>query len=362
MWVTDGAVPVPLYDSFDGETGPAFLLPDGRAFFTGSPGTSAYYTPSGTASPGTWAAGPVMPGSQGVPDAAGAMMVNGKILLAVSFVPYGPGVYPSPTGFFEFDYLTNTFTGITVPGGGISIAEPCYYTDMLDLPDGSILLGNQGSAQYYEYVPDGAPLAAGKPVISNVIKIACDTYKITGTQFNGITEGASYGDDWQMASNYPIVRLSAGGNVYYAFSFKWNSTGVMRGSAPDTAFFVLPAGLPNGTYDLEVVANGNPSSPHTFTTCNPALGVEQPVSDKGSIHVYPNPASGQATVVFNAVQAGNFEMKMLDVFGRVVRQKQFDATNGENKQIIDLSGIARGIYTVVLNSEDAAYKTRLVVE
>ena len=44
-------------------------------------------TPSGTASPGTWAAGPDIPSAKGTPDAPAAMMVNGKILCAVSPVP-----------------------------------------------------------------------------------------------------------------------------------------------------------------------------------------------------------------------------------------------------------------------------------
>ncbi|MBL0181698.1 MAG: hypothetical protein IPP96_05135 [Chitinophagaceae bacterium] len=86
-WVVDATVPVNLYDPYGDETGAAVLLPDGRAFFIGSQGTTAFYTPSGNASPGTWAAGPHTPNSTGAPDAPMAMMANGKVLCALSPAP-----------------------------------------------------------------------------------------------------------------------------------------------------------------------------------------------------------------------------------------------------------------------------------
>src|SRR6185369_9121036 len=122
-----------------------------------------------------------------------------------------------------------------------------------------------GDDQYYVYVPDGSPLAAGKPTVSTVIQTNCTSYMATGTLFNGISEGAGYGDDWQMASNYPIVRLTNGANVYYARTYDWNSTGVQRGTLADNAQFTLPAGLPNANYSLVVIANGVSSNPIPFT-------------------------------------------------------------------------------------------------
>jgi hypothetical protein len=147
-WVVDGTVPVQLYDAFGDEAGGAVLLPDGRAFFLGSSGHTAYYTPSGSASPGTWAAGPDIPSGKGTPDAPAAMMVNGKILCAVSPIPTNANHFPSPTTFYEFDYLTNTYTSIPAPNGASSLNEGSYVQNFLDLPDGSILYNDQGNTQY----------------------------------------------------------------------------------------------------------------------------------------------------------------------------------------------------------------------
>jgi hypothetical protein len=154
-WVVDANLPVSLYDPYGDETGSGFLLPDGRVFYLGATGHTAYYTPSGTVASGTWAAGPNIPGNNGTPDAPGSMMPNGKILCCASPTPIPANHFQSPTYFYEFNYLTNTFTSIGAPGGGPSVNLPTYVFAMLNLPDGSIMLSVQGLPQYFIYTPSG---------------------------------------------------------------------------------------------------------------------------------------------------------------------------------------------------------------
>jgi hypothetical protein len=193
------------------------------------------------------------------------MMVNGRILCAVSPTPT-TNSFPSPTSFYEYDPVSNAFTQANAPAGGTTVNHPSYWTAMLDLPDGTVLYSEFGSLLYV-YHPDGSPLAAGKPTITTITPNVDGSYLLTGTLLNGISEGAAYGDDWQMNSNYPIVRLTdAAGNVYYARTFNWSSTSVMTGTTPETTEFRLPTGLVAGTYSLVVVANGNSSAPVSFYT------------------------------------------------------------------------------------------------
>ncbi len=313
-WVNDASAPVNLYDPYGSEAGGAFLLPNGKLFFIGSTPNSAYYTPTGTSSPGTWLLGPPIPFNQGAPDAASAMMVNGKILLAVSQTPTSADHFPDSTVFYEFDYTTNAYTRVHAPGStSDTLLQPSFITNMLCLPDGSILFANQGDDQYYEYQPSGSPLAAGKPTISQIIGSSCTDFMITGTLFNGITEGACYGDDWQNSTNYPIVRFTSGSNVYYAKTTNWNSTGVMRGASLDTAYFTLPVGIPNGSYTVEVVANGNPSAPFPLVIGPPAsitgpstvcIGSNVNLTDATSGGVWSSGVTSLATVTSGGVVTG----------------------------------------------------------
>src|SRR5258708_7812381 len=135
---------------------------------------------------------------------------------------------------------------------------------MLMLPSGQVLF-TYGSSQLYVYTPSGSPQAAWKPTISSIAPNG-NNYTLTGTQLNGLSAGASYGDDAEMDSNYPIVELQDGaGKIHFARTFNWSSTGVATGTTPVTTDFSLPTGLPSGTYALTVVANGIASDPFSFT-------------------------------------------------------------------------------------------------
>jgi len=263
-WINDGPVPVPLYDPYGHELGPGLLLPDGRAFFLGSSGHTAFYTPTGTTTPGTWTRGPDLPNGQGTPDAPAAMMVNGKILCLTSPAPTSSNHFPTPATFYEFDPVANTFTSVSYPLD-TSHLQP-YGTRMLDLPDGTILF-SQSSLQLYVYQPDGSPLASGKPTITAISLNSDGSYHLTGTLLNGISEGAAYGDDAQMSSCYPLVRITnSTGAVAYARTFNWSSTSIMTGNHQLSTEFTLPANLVPGTVSLVVSANGNASDPVSFTT------------------------------------------------------------------------------------------------
>ena len=83
---------------------------------------------------------------------------------------------------------------------------------MLDLPDGTVLFTPTDSGcgiRSYMYQPAGAPLAAGQLAINSIYSERWTAlYTLNGTLLNGISEGAAYGDDAQMNSNYPLIRMT----------------------------------------------------------------------------------------------------------------------------------------------------------
>ena len=295
QWIADSTVPVALYDPYGFETGGGFMLPNGKAFFLGSLSHTAIYTPTGNNSPGTWAAGPDIPGPSGTPDAPAVMLPNGKILCAVSPVPTSASHFPAPVTFYEYDYISNTFTSVPTPTGG-TLNHAAYYGTMLCLPDGTALYADFNS-QVYSYQPDGVPLAAGKPSVTTVTQNADGTFHIVGTQLNGISEGSSYGDDNQNNTNYPIVRLtSGGGTVYHARTFNWSRTSVQTGATPVSTEFAVPQTIPSGTYALRVIANGIASDPTTFNFTPilvnvPASATEGGAAVNGTVTLPAAPAS-----------------------------------------------------------------------
>jgi hypothetical protein len=288
QWLNDGTVPVNMYSPVGSETGGGVLLPDGRAYFIGGSINSAYYTPTGDTSNGTWAAGPELPDSLTAPDAAAAMLRNGHLLLALSPIMYccddsGDNVFPHPIYFYEFDPNTETYTQVLAPGGGMSIDAPAFVGVMVNLPNGQILWGRRNVTQYYVYTPGSAQLNDNRPQIDDIVQHNDGTFTLIGKRLNGWSEGSTYGDDWQMNTNYPIVRLTNGGNVYYARTYGWSCIGCVRtGNETVTTEFELPAGLPDDTYSLVVIANGIQSDAVDF--CTPHIDVSLAVTMDISCH------------------------------------------------------------------------------
>jgi hypothetical protein len=136
------------------------------------------------------------------------------------------------------------------------------------LPTGQVLYTKQ-SSQVQLYTPSGSATAAWRPTISVVpgTVVRGQTYPITGTQFNGLTEGAYYGDDLQAATNYPLVRLTnqGTGHVLYARTHGHSRMGVASGALPVSTFFDVPATAELGATDVEVVANGIASATSTIS-------------------------------------------------------------------------------------------------
>ena len=78
--------------------------------------------------------------------------------------------------------------------------------------------------------------------------------------------------------------------------------------------------------------------------------------------VYPNPASSQATVEFNAAKAETYSISMTDITGRIMTKESTTAVVGENLFQLNLEGFSKGIYLIVLKNSEATIQKKLIVE
>jgi hypothetical protein len=287
-WFADASVPVNLFQAF--ETGTAMMLPSGKAFFIGGAGRTALYNPSGTNAPGTWTIGPDIPGGNFMGDAPAANLVTGNMLVAVSPNIFNGGEGP-PLFFYEYRPATNSWSPLISNPGGVPV-EQTYadHTNFLALPNGKVLY-THGGTDLWEYTPTGSIIPAGVPTIWNVSSNPDGSYHLIGTGLNGYSAGADYGDDYQMDTNFPLVRLTAADTtVHYCRTFNWSSTAVQTGNTLVSTEFALPAGLASGTYTLETVVNGFASGGWTFAY-NSGVSQTQLVSG-GAVQVFDGNGNG----------------------------------------------------------------------
>lgn len=274
LWAADDSGPPGTRLSYD-EMGPAVLRPDDTVIQFGANVNSA------TAILGTnltWTQGPTIPPDINncttsncppltLEDGPAALLPDGNVLMMAS-----PGRDTTPVAFFELTFGTNTLVQVPGPSMSYDNSLASSYAQMLELPDGSIMLiPNRGwntiieiyqpTDQTYDlsWAPEicGGSCPSGNP--TQIYNNAPN--QISGLRFNGMSQGAAFGDEFQDATNYPLVRITDSNNeIYYCQTYDFSSMGVQTGDLAVATLYSCP-NVPTGTTgNLEVVANGIPSN------------------------------------------------------------------------------------------------------
>jgi hypothetical protein len=228
-----------------GEVGPGILQPDGTVFATGSgsnggngPGHTAIYDPA----TGKWTVGPNFPNNDNAGDSFAALLPNGR-----------PLVLGNSGTLYEFDGKN------LVPG-----PRAGFGASLMVLPTGQVIVsGSQ------VYTSSGTYEAAWAPSITTYPHTVTrgSSYKISGRQFNGLSQAAAFGDEDETATNYPLVRITnqATHHVFYAKTHDHSTMAVATGSAIVSTNFDVSAKMETGASSLVVVANGIPSKAVSIT-------------------------------------------------------------------------------------------------
>ena len=228
-----------------GEVGPGILRPDGTVLASGSAsnnGTGPGHTAIYDTATGKWTVGPDFPNGDNAGDSFAALLPNGR-----------PLILGASGTLYEFD-------------GKKLISGPVAPGSLMVLPTGEVIVGG---FPVQVYTSKGKALASWAPKITKFPASITrgSTYKISGKQFNGLSQAAAFGDEDETATNYPLVRITnqATHHVFYAKTHDHSTMGVATGTAIVSTNFDVPAGMETGASSLVVVANGIPSKAVSIT-------------------------------------------------------------------------------------------------
>ena len=267
-WSSAGSTVVQLWDSAakcggqgrsNHEIGAAVLRPDGTVFVSGANSCAAGHTAIYDSGTGNWKAGPDFPGNLNVADGPAALEINGKVLMMAS-----PGFRKPPSTFIEWDGIGLT----SIPGPPRAMKESSFPGHLLELPTGQLLFTDE-SSDVEVFTPSGTYDRDWRPVVTFSPRVVAQgkSYVIRGKQFNGLSQGAMYNDDFQDATNYPLVRIIniATKHVFYCRTHDHSTMAVATGSKPVSTHFDVPIHMETGPSRIYVVANGIPSVPLPIT-------------------------------------------------------------------------------------------------
>ena len=231
------------------EVGPGVLRPDGTVFYTGANGCGAAHTAIYHSDTGLVDGGPGFSGlfryrrracgtgakRQGSYDGKPIDFSNPVDVLRMGRI-HPDGNSPAPLCIERLIVLRQHASPSNRPDSLQVTSSSSRFTI---LREPTIRPGHQGSS---------LPLKGRAPV---------GLYVISGHRFNGMSQGAAYGDDQQSATNYPLVRITnnATGHVFYSRTHDHSSMAVAFNGRVSTHFDV-PATQEPGPSQLVVVANG----------------------------------------------------------------------------------------------------------
>ncbi len=80
--------------------------------------------------------------------------------------------------------------------------------------------------------------------------------------------------------------------------------------------------------------------------------VQENQAVQGEVVVYPNPSNGQFNISYNALNDGDYMVKIYNMVGQVVFDQTYGGTFGSNIISLNIGQFGQGIYMLELRSSD----------
>ncbi|MCK4407372.1 MAG: T9SS type A sorting domain-containing protein, partial [Bacteroidales bacterium] len=80
------------------------------------------------------------------------------------------------------------------------------------------------------------------------------------------------------------------------------------------------------------------------------------------VRIFPNPNTGQFTLVFDTDKLINVDIKIFNMMGNLVYQKNNLHANKKLVRIIDASSLSSGVYHLIIQSNDFNLNKKIIIQ
>lgn len=122
-------------------------------------------------------------------------------------------------------------------------------------------------------------------------------------------------------------------------------TGIRQLTFPIGNMLVTKTDGSTNTYTLSSIRYLN------FTNLTTAVSQEVNQANSGSV-LFPNPVIDQLQISYESLNAGNVQLEIMDVQGKILYQQTINCQTGTNLAIIPVSQLSVGIYLCRVQSND----------
>jgi hypothetical protein len=185
------------------------------------------------------------------------------------------------------------------------------------------------------------------------------TYSVFVSDSNGCSTGDIYtvNEPAALVSSGTATDDTGGGNGAIDLT-------VSGGTAPFTFAWSNSAttedlsGLTAGTYTVVVTDSNGCMTMDTFVI-DLIIGIDAPNAGP-QLTLYPNPGTGQVTVVAGLPASGTINLSVADLRGRIIYQQETEVFDNSWKTQLDLRGLSPGVYMLRLESNGQSLVRRYV--
>ncbi len=138
--------------------------------------------------------------------------------------------------------------------------------------------------------------------------------------------------------------------------------GVFIGSGMSGSTFD-PSAAGEGTHGISYTYLDSNNCVNTYSLCTSVvigMGLEVPPRTMGGVRVFPNPNDGQFTVEMELL--GLVSLQVFDARGRQVHNEVFQGNGSKTQRMLDLSGLAKGGYSVTMQNAGAMVTQQVIIE
>ena len=159
--------------------------------------------------------------------------------------------------------------------------------------------------------------------------------------------------------NYSVTNA---GGLTYTWTIAPTGYTIVNGQGTHNINVVFQA--PPNTYTISVYTTNacGSSAPSTLTVTSKNCRLGDDASSVSSVIAYPNPVKDLLNVNFSSTEEQRYNVKLMDMTGRVVSSEANTSTVGVNHLELNVKGLASGVYMLNFQMGDANEKIRVVVE
>ena len=125
----------------------------------------------------------------------------------------------------------------------------------------------------------------------------------------------------------------------------------------------------NTMYDWQVRTNCNPAMTANSDWTPVQIFTTLASRDEGfannadyAFNIYPSPANDHALVSFNSSTEDVYSIRLIDITGRIIQSANYTSVIGENQYQMNLSSVAKGVYTVILQNGSTLLQSKIVIQ